>query len=101
MIGQQIKMQMSAGSKNDSCHFSNGRLSIQMAFFGGLTTQAKQVTCTSVMSFKLQGNNVLFYGYIRDMAPGQTKLSIFNAPRVCMRMDVSVDEGVRQKRERD
>lgn len=42
--------------------------------------QAKQVTCTSVKSFKPQGNNVLFYGYIREMAHGQTKLSIFNVP---------------------
>lgn len=50
--------------------------------FGGLTIQANQVTCTSVMSFRLRGNNVLFYGYIKEMAPGQTKLSIFNAP-VC------------------
>lgn len=50
--------------------------------FGGLTIQANQVTCTSVMSFRLRGNIVLFYGYIKEMAPGQTKLSIFNAP-VC------------------
>lgn len=76
-------------SENDSCYSSNGiwRLSIHIAFLGVLTIHPKQVTCSSVISFRLQGNNVLFYGYKRKMAPGQTKLSIFNVP-ACMCMNV-------------
>lgn len=77
--------------------FPNGArsFSIQMVFLEGLTMQAKQVTCTSVISFKLQENNVVFYGYIREMAPGQTKLSIFNVSMcVCVQMCA---EGTRWK----
>lgn len=58
-------------------------------FFGGLRIWAKQVTCTSVINVEPQGNNLLFYGYIREMAWGQTKLSIFN---VCVCVCEEVDE---------
>lgn len=87
-------------AKTTTVPFSNGTLSfsIQIVFLEELTMQAKQVTCTSVIRFKLQENNVVFYGYIREMAPGQTKLSIFNVlmyVRLCVCVCMCVEGGMR------
>lgn len=85
LIWQQIKIQMSSYIQKGfvSCFKWHCNTQHSDDIYRGLTMQAKQVTCTSVKSFKPQGNNVLFYGYIREMAPSQTKLSIFNVP-VCV-----------------
>lgn len=101
LIWQQIKMQIYGWIRMGFFSLFNKtvRLSIQIAvffFIFGLTKQAKQVTHTSVKSFKLEGNNVLLYGYIRGMAQAQTKLSIFNVPVcVCVCVHMCVDGWVR------